>query len=96
LRNCAVQIKRQRPLEFGRSRLVKINLSASYAIGGDTVQRTALGSGGWFQAGGVKNPRLTELMLLGGHTTPGGMPRAAPPGLLRRPLIAHEARRRRS
>lgn len=43
--NCVVTIKKKNVRMAGRSALVQINLSASYATGGDTVTRASLGIG---------------------------------------------------
>lgn len=61
--NCTVTIKKKSPQRVaGRSALVSIALSSSYATGGDTIPRNTLGIG---------NNRLSHLMIAG-HTTPSG------------------------
>jgi len=62
--NCTVAIRRKHSGRTnGFSTIVDINLSASYATGGDTVPLAALGLG---------MGRLTSLMLQSGVSSPGG------------------------
>lgn len=66
--NCTATIlKKGSLLGRGDTTLVKLNGSTSYATNGDPVPRSILGL-----PSGKSNPRLTALLVLGGHTSPGG------------------------
>src|SRR5688500_184464 len=59
---CTVTIRKKNTRPQGRGTYVQINLSSSYATGGDTVPRSLLGIGN----------RISELLVSGGATSPGG------------------------
>lgn len=55
--NCTAVIKKKNVRPYGRSNIVEITMSSSYATGGDTVPRSVLGIGN----------RLSALLLGAGH-----------------------------
>ena len=60
--NCTGLIKKRNTRPYGRANIVKVNLSASYATGGDTVPPAILGIGN----------RLSALFLASSATNPTG------------------------
>jgi hypothetical protein len=67
--NCAVTVLKKNVRPSGRSALVRITLSATYAAGGDTVPRASLGIGNRVSA-----------LLVSGATNPGGNTVSVVPG----------------
>jgi hypothetical protein len=69
--NCTVQILKKNVRPYGRSALVKITFSNSYASGGDTVPRSLLGIGNRLsalQVGGASNPGGNTISVIPGAT----------------------------